>query len=252
MRRIDLPESARALREGLLGKNCVCAVCGADVFEREEHFCARCRAAFPYNAGFVCSKCGRAVGDDYPVCTECKTDLPAYERAKSAYRYEGEAVRLIRAFKTGARYLAEALAADMAPLLAAFPDAQLLLPVPMTKRAVRRRGYNQAVLLARELGGRSGLPVAETMLLKTRETGVQKTLSRRERAENLQGSFRVRERALCRGKAIVVVDDVMTTGATANACARALYGAGAGKVYLLTAASVPLRLPGDGQNAEKR
>ena len=79
------------------------------------------------------------------------------------------------------------------------------------------------------------------MLVKTRETSSQKELSRKERAVNLKGSFRVHERAKCRGKRILLIDDVMTTGATANAVSQALFGAGAERVYLLTAASVPAK-----------
>ena len=236
----------RALRGFLLGEPCACIACGADVFARGAHFCARCKERFPFNAGAVCPKCGRAVAEEGGLCLECKAALPVYSYARSAYRYEGEAVRLIKAFKTGGRHLAGPIADDMAPLVSLFPQADLLLPVPMTASARRRRGYDQAALLARALSRRCGLPVAETVLQKVRETAVQKTLSRRERAKNLEGCFHVHERKRCRGKVILLVDDVMTTGATADACAKALYGAGAREVCLLTAAAVPFRQNGEG------
>lgn len=227
--------------EAVFGKNCVCAACGEDVFS-EALFCERCLAALPANAGYVCSKCGRAIGADYPVCLECKANMPLFDAARSAFRYEGGVVGLVKKCKTGGRYLAEAFAERMAPLLArAFPDADLLVCVPMTDAARRKRGYNQSDLLASALSRRSGVAYAPDALVKLRDTAEQKGLSAAERAKNLHGSFRVHERALCRGRHIVIVDDVLTTGSTANAIARALRGAGAARVYVLTAASVPFR-----------
>ena len=227
--------------EAVFGKNCVCAACGEDVFS-EALFCERCLAALPANAGYVCSKCGRAIGADYPVCLECKANMPLFDAARSAFRYEGGVVGLVKKCKTGGRYLAEAFAERLAPLLArAFPDADLLVCVPMTDAARRKRGYNQSDLLASALSRRSGVAYAPDALVKLRDTAEQKWLSAAERAKNLLGSFRVRARALCRGRHIVIVDDVLTTGSTANAVARALRGAGAARVYVLTAASVPFR-----------
>ncbi|HIY97561.1 MAG TPA: hypothetical protein H9729_07715 [Candidatus Borkfalkia excrementigallinarum] len=225
----------------LFGERLTCVCCGADLFV-DGHFCERCLQTLPLNAGFICSKCGRAVGEDYPVCLECKAHMPAYTEARSAFRYEGEIVRLVKKFKTGGRYLAPAFAERMALLLLAdFPDADFLVPVPMTERAIKRRGYNQARLLAEEISVRTGIPAECAVLEKSRDTTEQKELSLRGRAENLKGSFHVAERKKCRGARIALIDDVMTTGATANAAAEALLHAGAAKVYLLTAASVPYR-----------
>lgn len=227
--------------EAVFGKNCVCAACGEDVFD-DGFFCAHCLAELPLNDGYVCSKCGRAIEADYPVCLECKAHMPLYDAARSAFRYEERVVGLIKRFKTGGRYLAAALAARMAPLLAdSFPNADLIVSVPMTDKALKKRGYNQAELLADALSLRSGIPYAPAALVKTRDTAAQKHLTAAERAQNLAGSFRVHERALCRGRHVVIVDDVLTTGATADAVAKALRGAGAARVYVLTAASVPYR-----------
>lgn len=150
-----------ALRRAVLGKNCVCAACGADVFT-DEKFCARCLRALPFNRGHICRKCGRRIEGDYPVCLECKAQMPLFEAARSAFCYEGDIVRLIKKFKTGGRELSEALAGQMAPFLregGAFADAQLLVCVPMTEPARRKRGYNQSALLAEELEKLCGIPL---------------------------------------------------------------------------------------------
>ena len=166
--------------------------------------------------------------------------MPAFDAARSAFRYEGDVVRLVKKFKTGGQWLAAPFASRMAGFFGReFAEADFLVHVPMTAAAQKKRGYNQSFLLAEELSARTGIPHERELLVKTRETPPQKELSRRERAENLAGSFRVHERAKCRGKTAVIVDDVLTTGATVSACARALKGAGAKRVWAVTAASVP-------------
>ena len=231
----------KLLRAAFFNDRLTCTACGAELFS-EGYFCERCLKTLPFNSGSVCSKCGRRIPGDYPVCLECKGDMPSYTRARSAFSYEGEIVRLIRNFKTGRKYLAAPFAEEMARVCSEnFADADLAAAVPMTERARKKRGYNQSELLAEEVCARTGIPFEKELLVKTRETGEQKELTRRERAENLKGSFRVHERAQCRGKRVLVIDDVMTTGATANALAEALFGAGAAQVYLLSAASVPAK-----------
>ncbi len=239
--------AAAYTRELISGEYLTCVCCRAELFS-DDYFCKRCLESLPFNAGYVCEKCGRRIPEDYPVCMECKANMPEFDAARSVFVYEGETVGLIKKLKTGGKHVAEALAAYMLPLLARFASADFLAYVPMTPSAEKRRGYNQSRLLAEELSARSGIPVADGMLVKTRETSAQKDLNARERAKNLNGSFRVHERALCRGKKIVLVDDVLTSGATADAVARALLRAGAQKVYVLTAASVPMRAAdGDGK-----
>ncbi len=219
-------------------KGIVCACCGADVYGHP-YFCESCLRTLPFNDGAICSKCGRAAEQPCLACLECKSDMPAFDAARSAFRYEGEIVRLIKLFKNGRKDLAEVFAGSMFHLLADFETPDFVLCVPMTQEAVKKRGYNQSELLARAFCAISKLPYEGKVLVKTRDTAAQKTLSAKQRAQNLRGSFRVHERAKCRGKRILLIDDVLTTGATASVAAQALLRAGAARVYVITAASVP-------------
>ncbi len=224
----------------LFDPSLTCAACGAELFG-EEPFCPHCLKTLPFNSGSVCSKCGRKTGGDYPVCLECKARMPVYDRARSVFSYEGEVVRLIKKLKTGGKYLGKIFGECMAKIAEKeFSACDFAVFVPMTEKAEKKRGYNQSRLLAEEVCAAAGIPLEGEVLVKTRETGEQKWLSKKERAHNLAGSFRVHERKKCRDKRILVIDDVMTTGATANAIASSLRAAGAKEVCLLTAASVPL------------
>jgi ComF family protein len=133
--------------------------------------------------------------------------------------------------------LAEVLltAASARALLA--PGA-VLVPVPLHPRRRRERGFNQAELLAQELSRRTRLEIAAAALVRRRPTAPQTGLSAAERRANVRGAFAVRRRAQVAGRVVVLVDDVLTTGATATACARTLSAAGASEVRLLTVARV--------------
>ena len=221
--------------------NFTCDICAREVFAGER-ICDACMRALPRNDGEICPFCGRKVLEA-GACLECKEKPLKTARARSVCTHEREAARLVVRFKRGGKYLYRTLCDLMAPLLVReFPEADSITFVPMTKRAERKRGYNQSRLLAEELAARTGkefLPLA----VKTRETASQKTLGRRERESNLEGCFHVTARAAAKGRRIVIADDTMTTGATASELADALLRAGAKEVFLLTFTSVQKKEP---------
>ena len=133
-------------------------------------------------------------------------------------------------------------AAKLATLLAGAGPIDVIVPVPLDRRRRRKRGFNQSELLANELGRISGLRVASGALLRERVTATQTGLTHRQRRLNVQSAFRVRRPEAVAGRNIALIDDVITTGATAGACARVLKRAGAARVVVLALARARRRI----------
>ncbi len=243
-----------ALRRWDETHNFTCDVCGKEVFSAER-MCGSCRKNLPYNDGPVCPLCGRKVGEP-GICLECKDRPLEVRKARACFSHEKEAARLVLRYKRGEKYLFRTLADCLVPLLMSeFSDADALVFVPMTVRAEKKRGYNQSRLLAEELSRRTGKPLIDAVT-KQRETEQQKALGRRAREENLRGCFHVFSRVSVRGKRLLIVDDTMTTGATASELARTLCHAGAERADLLAVTCVqkkyPFGKPPEGKRQEKR
>ena len=177
------------------------------------------------------------------LCPGCREHPPLFRQARAALRYDEHGRRLILPLKHADRVeLAPILAAMMArsgaELLA---RAEVLVPVPLHRRRLFHRKYNQAALLAFTIGRMARLPVQPDALQRTRETAPLEEKSPVERVQEVSGSLQVRPSRLKRvvGRTVLLIDDVMTSGATANACAQALTQAGALAVDVLVAARVP-------------
>lgn len=219
--------------------NFTCDICGREVF-RDERVCAACLAALPAG-GELCPHCGRRVGEA-GLCLSCKARAPRFYKARAPFRYEGEAAHLVLRFKGGEKFLFRTLAELTAPLvMQEFPTESLTF-VPMTATSERARGYNQSRLFAERLAALCQRPLLD-VLEKRRETDMQKSLGKQARAANLKGCFRVTDRAAVRGQAILLVDDVLTTGATAEEVSSVLLSAGAERVGVVTFANVSEKLP---------
>ncbi len=179
---------------------------------------------------------------------DCKSNPPLCTQGFSALVYKGESAAVVNRLKNGqprlAAYLGERMAACFLEAgVEKIDEPLLVIPVPLSKEKRRERGYNQAERLAESVcdflfaqGGEGELTVA--LLEKRRETKPQKQMSFQERTENVRGAFKVTDRKAVEGRTVVLVDDILTTGATGNECARKLFAAGAKKVYFLTAAAV--------------
>ena len=239
------------LREKASLHGYTCDICGTELFDYpKHHICQECDALLIKTDGKTCPKCGRAVVAD-GACLACKSHLPKFTAAFSVFSYEGVAAQTVNAFKNGKRYLSwyfgEILAQKAIKTLSlqSLKDGQwLILPVPLTPKRQQERGYNQAEMLAYAMHRalqKSGVDcVYDTQTLtKHRDAHMQKRLSSKERFENAEGAYHLHKRKFCQGKNILLVDDILTTGATGNACAKLLINAGAKCVYLCTVAATP-------------
>jgi competence protein ComFC len=208
-----------------------CAHCREDLrFRSEEPLCAACAAALPSAPDPACARCGGALGVRRGFCAACSGRLFACRLIRAAVSYRGPAASLVRAFKfrglpCAARAAGRVMVADFARRaeLAGF-DA--LVPVPLHPRRERERGYNQALLLARELGAATGLPVKE-LLERRRAAAPSWRLGRAARRAELSGAFAPRAGAGAQGLGLLLVDDVCASATTLEECALALRRAGA-------------------------
>ena len=207
--------------------------------------CAGCWQQVAFITPPLCHRLGLPLpfgGDGPQISAAAAADPPPYDRARAATVFGGVVRELIHGFKyadrhEGRRLLARWMSGAGHELLA---DADLIIPVPMTRWRLVRRQFNQAALLAREVSHSSGVPLDPFLLARIKSTPTQVGSSAAQRVANVAGAFAVpaavRDRV--RGRKLIVIDDVITTGATVGACARALRAAGAARIDVLAAAMV--------------
>jgi ComF family protein len=222
-----LPPVCILCRKRTFGHGLLCGACWRRIDFIAPPLCARLGVPLPYDTG------------EPAVSAAAITDPPIYDRARVVARYSAGMRDLIHAFKYGDRHEGVALfgrwlATAGAELLA---DADLIVPVPLYPSRLWSRRFNQSAVLAKAVGKCTGVPVDCFLVARVKRTQSQVGLSAKERRRNVAGAFRViGDRSALRGKRLVVVDDVVTTGATADACARVLKRAGAARVDMLALA----------------
>lgn len=223
------------IKENLFPLSYTCDGCGIETFDG--NLCPECLKNTTFNDKFTCPVCGRKTEKRWEICIECKAKPPLYDTAVSALIYEGTAVKLIHKFKNGDAYLKDYFADLIVAKLTDFPQFDYIAFVPMTKKAEFKRGYNQSKLLAESISKRINVPVCD-VIEKIKGTTAQKSLSGKDRAKNLEGSFKAKSKDALLDKNVLLVDDILTTGATADAICKSLFRAGAMRVFLATIASV--------------
>jgi ComF family protein len=234
---IVLPPLCPSCRAPLGGGIGLCASCRSKLSLIEPPYCARLGIPFTYDPG------------PGLLSMEAIANPPAYDRARAAVRYDDVARKLVHSFKNSDRL-------DLAPMMGQWmvragrellAEADALLPVPLHWRRLWARRFNQSAALARAISDIAGVPALHGAIKRVRATPQQVGLSKAERADNVQGAFRVppEEKAQVAGRRLVLIDDVLTSGVTADTCARALLRAGAAHVDVLVFARVvaPMRTP---------
>lgn len=244
----------RKLRNASANRGYACDICDRELFNYpRERICLDCAATLSENSGRVCPKCGRKTLAD-GVCLSCKSRAPKFTIGISPLVYEGETAGLINRMKNGNRRLAwyvgermtDALIGRFSALEKCKTDAEklLILPVPMTKEKERKRGYNQAEELSNVVEitlQKAGYfcEIDRDTLIKRADVAEQKHLDFHARAENVGKAYHVHKRKILKGRTVVLIDDIMTTGATGSAIAEKLLSAGAKAVIFLHTASAP-------------
>jgi ComF family protein len=222
-----------------------CLSCGEETAD-EFSLCGACWRDMPFISGLACDACGTplpgASEGEAQHCDTCLAAPPPWQRGRAACRYDGTARRMILALKHGDRTdLVPAMARWMRPGVTALiaPDV-VLAPVPLHPRRLFFRRYNQSALLTRRLSRDLGVSDCPDLLRRIRATRVQEGMTRPERQENQRGAIAVapRRRETIEGRPVLLVDDVMTTGATLAACAEACLSAGAARVDVAVLARV--------------
>jgi ComF family protein len=220
-----------------------CSVCGRLVERaRDGAACAQCweATAIFSGPGPACRKCGIPLsGVALAALSTCKQcDGHHYDSARAAGRYEkaiAASVLRLKASPNVPRTVRECLLAAFDT--SSFPDAFTVVPVPLSKRRLLERGFNQAALLAQVVAGHSGMPLDEFSLVRKHDTPIHRAaMDRKARDASVRNVFDVARPAFIRGRNILLVDDLMTSGSTASYCAKALKKNGAGEVHVLTLA----------------
>lgn len=219
-----------------------CPGCGC-IVPGDLQYCATCWDGLRFITAPLCDCCGLPFEFDLgPAarCGACLATPPKYTKARAAMAYADTGRIVLLNFKNRDReHLARVMAAAMLRAgVELLDDDPLLVPVPLHRWRLLRRGFNQSALLAGRIAKARGLDVAVDALLRVRATPRSRGMSRSRRAANVRGVFKVARPEMVRGRNIVLIDDVMTTGATAEACARLLLRKGARRVHILTWARV--------------
>ena len=230
-----IKSSYNAVIDSLLPKTC--PVCKEIVLPRGNQICRKCLPTFSFVKEPTCEKCGKEIlTASQRICYDCKYNRKTFTKGIALLNYD----ELSRECMSGIKFLnrkedidvfSAMIVARLGKIIQSW-DPECLIPVPVHKERLIKRGYNQAEELAKGIGNRLNIPVENKILIRNRHTKAQKSLNPKERLENLEGAF---EAAKCiqTTRCVVLVDDIYTTGSTAEACTRVLMAAGAEDIRVL-------------------
>ena len=216
-----------------------CASCGV-IVDEVHSFCADCWRQIEFLGPGGCQTCGIPLqATDVEQCAACLARPPRIARTRAAVAYDERSRSIAMRLNYGRKVaLAKTMARYMAPLVDNCAEGTLLVPVPLHRTRLWQRGFNQSAIVASELARRLGVRANPFLLRRVKRTPPLKGLTPLQRRRAVAGAFRVDDPSAVRDRTVVLVDDVLTTGSTANACARVLKRAGASRVDLVSWARV--------------
>jgi competence protein ComFC len=222
-----------------------CILCHRRLDKKAVHgVCDHCVDTLPFIHPPRCTVCGKPVVAEDTVCKECSLHGHDYDQAIAVFEYSITMRELVHRYKYGREYsLSRTFGYFMDQLLKSCSwQVDMIIPVPLHKNRQKERGFNQAALLGEYISQRNQIPCEQRILIRSVDTKTQTSLSRYERTVNLKNAFTIAKsgEVKIKEKNILLVDDVHTTGATADSCSKVLRQAGASKVYVLTTAAVLL------------
>lgn len=203
-----------------------------------EKICTPCMDRFKIISPPWCMKCGKKLADEAQLCSDCASASHMYNRGRSLYEYASAALSIYKFKYGGRREYADYYGEQIAEYLGDFirkvkPDA--LIPIPLHRKRLNKRGYNQAEELAKAIGKYTGIPMESKLLKRVRNTTAMKQLSPGERRANLKNAFIISGNSV-KLRTIIIIDDIYTTGTTLDEAARAFHEAGVGDIYFITLA----------------
>lgn len=211
-------------------QNFKCAICGVET--AGINFCDNCRSHFHYISGKVCEKCGGRIIGGGDLCVDCKSANHEFVKTYCVLDYDGIVVGAIAKLKNnGIKSVAYGFSYIMLDRFKALDiPFDMIIPVPMHGNRLKERGFNQTEILCNEIERYYGR-VRKDILLRVRDTPHQTGLNKENRESNLENAFKITNKSTVKGKIILLVDDIYTTGTTLSQCAKELNKAGAKEVY---------------------
>lgn len=222
-----------------------CVLCDSLIFETHEFLCKDCQLKFNYIVGKSCNGCGKSLANSFDgeYCSECMGREQLYHRGLSCVAYDEFSAEVIWKFKYHhKRYIGRMIGKSMAGLLRAtyIEDVNLIVPVPITNRKQRIKGYNHSGIIANEVGKQCGIKVLEDFLVRNRETRPLKDLTKEERVIELANVFELNgeyQKLSPINRKLLLIDDIYTTGTTLKECCRALNECGYEEIIIMTFAT---------------
>ncbi len=220
---MKIKESLKVIKNKILDiifpNNTTCIFCDSEL--SSGYICDNCYKDKLFNEGNRCQVCDTPIKEGNIICDHCKKNKRSYQQCFCPLNYEGKVRKSLLKFKSdGAKYLAKPFAELISEKLAIEEvDYDIIVPVPSHKKTIKKRGYNPARVLADELSKITGKPVAD-ILFKTFDSPKQKLLNFEERQNNLENSITLLDKSAILNKKVLVIDDIITTSATIDMCAK--------------------------------